>query len=313
MTTERERRRMVELLLELTTGEGLRPSALEGVKFVRADRRYPRTPVLYDPSIVIVASGRKKGFVGEKCIVYDPSNYLVLTVPLPFECETETVDDEPMLGISIHIDTAVLSELALKIDVRRKQTNPDALSSICATPLDPDMAEAAIRLLKCLRSPVDAKVLGRSIVREITYRVLCGARGDAVLQLLTRNSQMAQIFDTLQLIHVKYAEPLEVAKMAEESGMSISAFHHTFKAVTSTSPLQYLKSIRLHKARMLMVHDGLGAALAADRVGYESPSQFSREFKRYFGHAPSEEASRMRAMFGIQAAAAYGRQELVMD
>jgi AraC-like DNA-binding protein len=309
---EVERRRMVELLLALTTGEGMRQSLLEGVKLIRADRCYERTPVLYDPSIVIVASGRKKGFVGEKCIIYDPNNYLVLTVPLPFECETEAVGDDPMLGISIRIDMGTLSELALKIDVRRRQSSADDLRSICATPLDYEMMEAAIRLLRCLRSPADAKVLGPSIVREITYRVLCGARGDALLALLTRSSQMAQIFSTLQQIHVKYAEPLEVGRMAEDSGMSISAFHHTFKAVTATSPLQYLKSIRLHKARMLMVHDGLGAAIAADRVGYESASQFSREFKRYFGHAPSEEASRLRTMFGISAAA-QGAQELAID
>src|SRR6202043_807314 len=106
----------------------------------------------------------------------------------------------------------------------------------------PEMMEAAIRLLKCMRSPLDAKVLGPSIIREITYRVLLGARGDALLALLARSSQMAQIFTTLQHIHVRYSEPLEVTRMAEESGMSVSAFHHTFKAVTATSPLQYLKS-----------------------------------------------------------------------
>jgi AraC-like DNA-binding protein len=301
---EFERRRMVELLSELTTAEGMRPSLLEGVKLMRADQCHPRTPVLYDPSIVIVASGRKKGFVGERCIVYDASNYLVLTVPLPFECQTEVADGEPLLGLSIRIDMAMLSELALKIDVRKKQMDADALSSICATPLDLEMTQAAVRLLRCLRSPVDAHVLGPSIVREITYRVLCGARGSALLALLARSSQMAQILATLQQIHLKFAEPLEVAGMAEESGMSISAFHHAFKAVTATSPLQYLKSIRLHKARMLMVHDGLGAAIAADRVGYESASQFSREFKRYFGHAPVEEADRLRSMLGVQAAAA---------
>jgi len=257
-----QRQEMVALLLELTQGEGMRPSILEGVKLTRADRCYPRTPVLYDPSIVIVASGRKKGYVGDKCIVYDANNYLVLTVPLPFECETETVDDQPLLGVSIHIEMSTLSELALKFDVRRKQASDDALNSMCATPLDPEMLGAAVRLLKCMRSPVDAKVLGPAIIREITYRVLCGARGDALLELLARSSQMAQIFTTLQQIHVKYAEPLEVTRLAEESGMSVSAFHHTFKAVTATSPLQYVKSIRLHKARMMMVHDGLGAAIA---------------------------------------------------
>ena len=309
---DQSRRQMVDLLRELTSGEGMHPSFLESVKLMRADRSYPRMPVLYDPSIVIVASGRKKGYVGDKCIVYDANNYLVLTVPLPFECQTEALNDEPMLGISIRIEMAMLSELALKMDVRKRQNSADAFTTIRSTPLDGELTEAAVRLLRCLRSPVDANVLGAGILREITYRVMCGPRGEALLALLTRTSQMAQIFATLHQIHMKYAEPLEVTKLAEETGMSISAFHHTFKQVTATSPLQYLKSIRLHKARMLMVHDGLGAALAANRVGYESPSQFSREFKRYFGTSPAEEAGRLRTMLGVPAPQVYAPQELVL-
>jgi AraC-like DNA-binding protein len=107
-------------------------------------------------------------------------------------------------------------------------------------------------------------------------------------------------------MHSRYTEPLNVARMAEENGMSVSAFHHNFKAVTASSPLQYLKSVRLHKARMLIFHDGLGAALAADRVGYESASQFSREFKRFFGNRPMEESKRIRESFGAPVAQVAG-------
>ena len=102
-------------------------------------------------------------------------------------------------------------------------------------------------------------------------------------------------------MHTRYTEPLNVTRMAEEIGMSASAFHHNFKAVTASSPLQYLKSVRLHKARMLIMHDGLGAAIAADRVGYESASQFSREFKRFFGSRPTEESKRVPEIFGVAA------------
>ena len=290
---------MVELLLRLTTGEGMRPSILLGVKFCRADRHHPREPVLYDPSIVIVANGRKKGYVGDRCIIYDHNNYLVLAVPLPFECESEATSEGPMLGVSIRVDMSTLSELAMRIDVKGKPNSGDECGSICATPLDIQMMDAAIRLLEFLQSPVEAAVLGPGAVREIIYRVLCGKRGEALLALLARNSQLAQVRIAQQRILSHYAEPLEVARMAEDVGMSVSAFHHNFKAVTATSPLQYLKSIRLHKARMLMVHDGLGAAMAANRVGYESASQFSREFKRYFGQAPMEEAVKVRRMLGV--------------
>jgi AraC-like DNA-binding protein len=301
-TVEERRRRMVELLLELTTGQGMRSTNIDGVKLMRAEESLPRTPVLYEPSIVIIANGRKRGYVGEQCIIYDSNNYLVLAVPLPFECATEASNGKPLLGVSIRVNIAILSELAMKIDLGTRQgSEVDAYSSIAATPLDPSLMDATIRLLESLQSPVDAAVLGPAVVREIIYRVLCGRQGSALLALLSRNTQLAQIYRTLQRIHTKYAEPLEVTRMAEEVGMSISSFHHNFKAVTATSPLQYLKTIRLHKARMLMVHDGLGAALAADRVGYESPSQFSREFKRLFGQAPTEDVAKVRKLLGVAA------------
>lgn len=203
-----------------------------------------------------------------------------------------------MLGVSVRLDMALISELACRIELRRGPDSEDIQSSICATPLDIHMSDAAVRLLECLRSPVEAEILGPGIVREIAYRVLCGPQGNALVAMLNRNGQLAQIYAMLQQIHRKYAEPLNVPSMAEEIGMSISAFHHNFKAVTATSPLQYLKAVRLHKARLLMRFEGIGAAIAAERVGYESPSQFSREFKRYFGHNATDEFVRLRVMFG---------------
>jgi AraC-like DNA-binding protein len=274
---------------------------VDGVKLARADRDFPRTPVLYEPSIYIIASGRKKGYIGDRRVIYDENNYLVLSVPLPFECETEVGNGEPLLGVSIRMEMSLISELAIKMDVRRRQEMADADACIRATPLDARMSDAIVRLLECLRSPVDAAVLGSGIVREITYHGLCGPQGPTLLAMLDRNGQLAQIHAALHRMHTRYTEPLNVARMAEEIGMSVSAFHHNFKAVTASSPLQYLKSVRLHKARMLIMHDGLGAAIAADRVGYESASQFSREFKRFFGNRPMEESKRVREIFGVAA------------
>lgn len=162
------------------------------------------------------------------------------------------------------------------------------------------LGDAAVRLLECLRSPVDAAVLGPAIKREITSRVLCGPRGEALFAMLGRNGHAAQIHAVLRRMHTRYAEPLNVARMAAEVGMSVSALHHHFKAVTSASPVQYLKAVRLHKARMLILHDGVGAAVAADRVGHESASQFSREFKRLFGRSPIEDSRRVRGMSGLE-------------
>src|SRR6266404_2212203 len=298
---EASQRKMKALLTELTTGAGLRPTFVDGVKLARADCNRPRTPVLYEPSIYVMASGRKKGYIGDRRVVYDENNYLVLSVPLPFECETEVGDDGPLLGVSVRMDMSVISELAIKMDVRRRQETTDADGCIRATPLDVRLSDAIVRLLECLRSPVDAAVLGPGIVREIVYHVLCGPQGDTLFGILGRNGQLAQIHAVLHRMHTKYTEPLNVTRMAEEIGMSVSAFHHNFKAVTASSPLQYLKSVRLHKARMLIMHEGLGAAIAADRVGYESASQFSREFKRFFGSRPMEESKRVREILAVAA------------
>ena len=286
---------MVALLAELTTGEGLRPSLLDDVRLGRADRGYERAPVLYESSIYIVASGRKIGFIGDRRFVYDPNNYLVLSAPLPFECQTEAGADGPMLGLSVRVAPSVVSELAVQLPSRPRPASMEAAGCVRATPLDAAMSDAAVRLLECLRSPLDAQILGPSVVREIVYRALCGPQGHLLVAMVERHGQTSQINAALQWIHAHYAEPFSVSRLAGDVAMSVSAFHHQFKALTGSSPVQYLKSVRLHKARALIVNDGTGAAVAATSVGYESASQFSREFKRFFGASPIEEAKRMRA------------------
>ena len=293
LSLEENRRRMVELLNELSPREGFHTTVLDGVMLRRSDRSEPRTPVMYEPSVYFVASGRKKGYVGDRCIVYDANNYLVLSVPLPFECEAETANGEPLLGISVRMDIDVISEVAASMNSSIVRHSGDGVACVHATPLENKLSDALVRLLECLRSPVEATILGRSIKREITYRVLCGPRGETLLAMLARSGEHARIHSVVRSIHARYSEPLTVPRLAAAVRMSVSAFHHHFKAVTSTSPLQYLKAVRLHKARMLILHDGLGAAVAADRVGYESASQFSREFKRLFGHSPTERGLRM--------------------
>jgi AraC-like DNA-binding protein len=295
---EANRRRMVALLADLATGDGLTPSRLDGVLFGRASQSYPRSPVLYEPSIYIVANGRKTGFVGGRRFIYDPNNYLVLSAPLPFECQTEAGKDGPMLGLSVRVLASVVAELAVRMQVRPRPATADELVCVDATPVDLAMSDAAVRLLECLRSPLEAEILGPGIVREIIYRALGGPQGHLLLAMVGRQGQAAQINSALRWIHARYAEPFSVAKIADEVGMSVSAFHHQFKAVTASSPVQYLKSVRLHRARSLIVDEGAGAAVAAVSVGYESASQFSREFKRFFGATPSEEARRMRALLG---------------
>jgi AraC-like DNA-binding protein len=165
-----------------------------------------------------------------------------------------------------------------------------------ASKLDDALGDAVMRLLQALTSPVETRLLGPGILREILFRVLTGEQGGALRAGLAHQTQFAKIGKALRRIHADYHRPIDVATLAREAGMSQAAFHAGFKAVTLTSPIQYLKTTRLHKARLLMVQDGLTAATACGRVGYESTSQFSREFKRFFGRTPVEEAREMRSL-----------------
>jgi AraC-like DNA-binding protein len=230
---------------------------------------------------------------------YDAHNYLVLSVPLPFECETEASAEVPLLAVSIQVNLAVLADLLMKMDDGRRSDTAAIPQGIYSTKLDARLSDTTVRLLECLADPAEARILGPQIVREITYRVLCGEQGGALRAAAALHSRFGLVNRALQRIHADYARDLSVEELADAAGMSASAFHQNFKAVTSTSPLQYLKTIRLHKARLFMVYEGLRAGTAAERVGYESPSQFSREFKRLFGTSPVEETERARRMLGV--------------
>ena len=295
---EANRQRMAELLATLTSNDGLHRSCLDGVSLGRATHHHPRSPVLYEPSIYIVARGRKVGYIGDRTVTYDANNYLVLAAPLPFECKTDPGVDGPMLGLSVRVAPGVIGDLASRMPPHRPAALADAPECMEATPLEPAMSDAAVRLLECLTTPIEAEILGPGIVREIVYRALCGPQGPVLLAMIGRHGQTAQINTALRWMHARYAEPFSVGQMAGEVGMSVSAFHHRFKAATASSPVQYLKSVRLHKARDLIVNGGVGATQAALSVGYESASQFSREFKRFFGATPSDEARRLRTLMG---------------
>jgi AraC-like DNA-binding protein len=291
-------RKIVECLYQLAPHEGYTQSLLDGVRFMRSNRPLQNTSVLYEPSIVIICQGRKRGYLGDEVYIYDAQHYLVLSVPLPFTSETEASPEEPMLGVAIRLDAVVIAELVTMLEASGEPPL-EAPRGMLSSPLEASLADATLRLLSALASPTDAHILAPFIVREICYRVLTGEQGGSVRTALSHYGQFGKIAKALNRIHAHYAEPLEVASLASDAGMSAPAFHVHFKAVTQTSPIQYIKSTRLHHARLLMIRDGVTAASAASRVGYESPSQFSREFKRFFGRPPAEEVRTMKASLDL--------------
>ncbi len=294
VTHDPAQQRMLELFDVLAPNAGMTRTNLEGVNLFRANKPMPRMPVMYEPSIVIVCQGRKRGYLGDHVFQYDAQQYLVLSVPLPFECETEASAQEPFLGISVRVDLTMVAELLMALNETEGVPRHEP-SGIYSTPLDPALSNAVQRLMDALASPLDARILAPAIVREICYRVLTGEQGGAIRAALTHQNHFGRIAKALRRIHAEYHGTLDVDTLAAEAGMSLAVFHAQFKAVTATSPMQYVKTTRLHHARLLMVQDGLNAGAAAARVGYESASQFSREFKRLFGLTPVDEVKRMRA------------------
>lgn len=297
----RSQKRMVALLHALAPHEGYNLTALPSVRILRSNRALSRTPVLYDPGIVIVCQGCKRGYFGGELYVYDERHYLAVSVPVPFSMETDATEARPLLALYLHLDFALAAELAEQIDREGEPQSAPAPRSMLSTPMDEAMYASVLRLLEAMHRPLEAAVLGGGLLRELYFRVLTGAQGSALRAALSMRGQFGQIGRALRLIHASYAQPLDVGRLADEAGMSVPSFHSHFKAITQASPMQYVKSTRLHQARLLMVRNDLTAEAAGHAVGYASPSQFSREFRRLFGLTPAAEAKRMRERFAIPA------------
>jgi AraC-like DNA-binding protein len=285
--------KLASLLEALITETGLKETSIPGVMLVRADAPVPRTPLMYRPCIIVVAQGHKRVWLGDEVFDYDANNYLVLSAPMPMECETMTVGDEPLLGLTISIDPITVGELLLEIDDHSPVKGQPRL--VGSTNVTDDVIDAATRLVTALGSTLRSSVLGEQIVREMVFHVLQGPRGDALRLLATNSTRYGQIARVLRRIHDDYALDLDVASLAREANMGVSTFHQIFRDMTATSPLQYIKQTRLHHARALLVAEGASAQEAAYRVGYASPSQFGREYRRMFGVTPAAERAPLTA------------------
>ena len=296
---------IINNVMQIVPLPSVRGTRLPQVTVSRAESHFARKPVLYQPSIVIVLQGTKKGFLGDRLCVYDADNYFVTGISIPFECESFGSKDNPLLAIKINIELPVLRELVMQMDM--KPGRAKALEVSYATALTTDILEPVGRLMTILAAASeenndaldDLKMLGGQLLREIYYRVLKGPHGSALYALATRNGQLSNMNSVLDRIHDNYAAEINIDDLASSLNMSATMFHQHFKELTATSPLQYIKSLRLHKAKLFMIQDGLNASEASEKVGYNSLSQFSREFKRMFGNSPTEELARTRSIYGM--------------
>jgi AraC-like DNA-binding protein len=283
---------LVHLTTRLAKKPGTHGTPITSLSIVRHDQPQPRVHTVHRPSLCFLVQGAKEVTVGPKVLRYSAGHFVFSTVELPATGEILNASQrEPYLCLVLEIDPALVFELVARCDdVERRTAN--ASRTAIFTSRDDAMTDAFTRLLRCTRSPIDAEVLAPDIVRELTYRLLRGPHGDVVRQVGVADSQTRRIASAIQRLRRDFVSPLRIAELARSARMSVSSFHQHFKKVTTLSPLQYQKQLRLYEARRLLIHEGTSAADAGFRVGYESASQFSREYARYFGAPPLRDVRR---------------------
>jgi AraC-like DNA-binding protein len=285
-------------IARFTTSDGATETAIPALWLIRASAPSQALPSVYEPSLCVVVQGRKRALLAEETYVYDPLHYLVVSVTLPATGQIiEASPEKPYLCLRIGIDTKVIGELLIEMSRTEpgcRETTASDRGMFLARMSQP-LLDAVLRLVRLLDEPRELAVLAPLALREIYYRVLIGDLGGRLRDLSEADSHAQRIGRAIELLTRRYAKPLRIEVLAAAAHMSPSALHHRFKAVTAMSPLQFQKQLRLHEARRLMLTEGIEAASAGHRVGYESPSQFSREYRRLFGAPPRREISQLRS------------------
>lgn len=294
-TLEAQRQELADLIGR-HAGEPYGPaSAIEDLYLVRYRESVRSMPALAQPALCVLAQGSKTLFLGDERYAYDPLHYMVVSVTLPISgALLEASPENPSLGFRMDIDPAQISQLIAESSPMMVPNLPSG-RGLYVERTDPQLLDALLRLLRLLDSPRDIPVLAPLIRREILYRLLRGPQGHRLYEIALANSQTHRVCQAITWLNRHYQQPLRIEDLAREVNLSTSTLHHRFKAVTSMSPLQYQKQLRLQEARRLMLNDGLEAAVAGYRVGYESPSQFSREYSRLYGAPPIRDVARLRA------------------
>ena len=247
-----------------------------------------------DMSFCVTAQGSKEIFLGDHRYQYDPAHYLLTTVELPIASQIiEASRERPYLSLRLVLDSTLVSSVMVEAGHFSSRSHAD-VSAITVSPLDASLLDAVVRLIRLLDAPAEARFLMPLITREIVYRLLRGEQGDRLRHIAVLGGNTYRITRAIEWLRKDYNQPLRIEALAQELGMSVSGFHHHFKAVTAMSPLQFQKRLRLQEARRLMLGEHLDVASTAYQVGYDDASQFNREYKRLFGLPPMRDVERLR-------------------
>ncbi len=267
---------------------------LKGIRLHRSSSPTESIPSVSDPAFSVIAQGSKELYLGEERYRYDPYHYCLGTVELPVASQIiEASKERPYLSLRLELDPILVGSVMSESGHTAPASHAD-VKAINVSPLDTSLLDAVVRLVRLIDTPTEARVLAPLVTREIVYRLLMGMQGDRLRHIAVLSGYTPPIARAIERLHKDFDQPLRIDSIARELGMSVSGFHHHFKAVTAMSPLQFQKRLRLQEARRLMLGKGLDAASAAYRVGYHDASHFNREYKSLFGLPPMRDLERLR-------------------
>lgn len=293
---------LARLIARFAPSDGVHQTAIPRLKVVRLSQ--PSEPMhgLHEPALCIIAQGAKQVILGDRIYRYDANHCLVVSLDLPVIGQViEATPDEPYLCVKLELDPAAIGALMLEAPPLA-EPEPSSGPGLTISPMTPALRDAVIRLTGLLETTADIAVLAPLVEREILYRLLTGDQAARLRQIAVAESKLQQVNRAIGWIKRNYRKPFSVEVVAAEARMSPSALHQHFKAVTAMSPLQYQKQLRLQEARRLILAKAHDAASAGFQVGYESPSQFSREYSRLFGAPPLRDVARLRGASAADAA-----------
>ncbi|HCG7920460.1 AraC family transcriptional regulator [Vibrio parahaemolyticus] len=290
--------KLVKLIDRWTGDANQYDTPISGLRFSRWTTPTPPTSYTHNPSICLIAQGRKRVLLGEESFIYDANHFLISSVDLPIIANIiEASEEQPYLGLIMELDLTEISQLIVDSELAFTQSK-EAQKGIAVGELSESLLDAFVRLAELLDEGQNIKILAPIIKREIFYRLLMSEQGTRLHQIVTAGSHSHQIAKAIDWLKNNFVKPLSVGDLASYTGMSKSSFYTHFRSMTSMTPLQFQKKLRLSEARRLMLTENLDAMAATFKVGYESPSQFSREYSRLFGAPPSKDIKSLRENLG---------------
>jgi len=283
---QNERSSLADRIATWTAGRNILETAIPGLNLHRWETPTEPTSYMLPPSICLIGQGRKRLFLGEENFTYDTHRFLITSVDLPVVTQViEASGDKPYLGLTLELDLRVIAQLMLGQNMPSARPSRERLG-IAVSEISPPLLDAFKRLIDLLEKPEDIAALAPLVKQEIFYRLLTGEQGPLLRQIITVGNHGYQISRAIDWMKENFSKPVKMEELASKAGLSLSAFHNHFRSMTAMSPLQYQKRMRLNEARRMMLTEHIDASRAAFRVGYESPSQFSREYSRQFGAPP---------------------------